>query len=216
MKKLISLIILTGLFFVLSSSFAYAKTTEKPNTEFTLKFYDHQDGTVDLEINTNYTTGVGALHIELTTNQDEWTIDTKRTKSFAKKSNITAEENRIAFMWDSGSGSALSEKLFQTTLHAQTETYDASKINIEVLDYFDDTIQMRDLSYGISMEAVLGQAKPLYSVWLILLSMLLLLAVVVALFSLSLRWRFAALCFLVTCKKKLYRLVQKYRRPRKA
>ena len=193
MKKLFSLLVLVCLLFVCCVPAAYAEDNDNvvQETEFTLRFYDHGNGTVDLEILTNQPRGVGGLHIEVYPDSSAWTVDAGLTKSFVDRADVTAAETRAAFAWDSIDDVALPESLFRTTLHAKTDTYDVAQIHVRVLDYYDNTLAMNDLAYYFQADMVSGKAKPLYNGWLILLCMLLILAAVTGLFMVSRRARFA-------------------------
>lgn len=191
----------------LAAPFASAKAAENSagsETEFTLDFYDHGNGTVDLEICTTQTQGVGGLHIEIYPETAMWAVDSSHTKAFVNKADVTANETRAAFAWDSINGETLPEKLFRTTFHAKTEAYDITQIQVQILDYYDNTLEMNDLPYYFQAPNLIsGKAKPLYNIWAILFCMLLIMAAVTGLFLVSRRWRYAALYFIAMCIKKV-------------
>lgn len=191
MKKLFSFLALICLLFAFCAPAAFAEDGAVQETEFTLRFYDHGDGTVDLEILTNQAHGVGGLHIEVYPEVSMWTVDAALTKAFVDQADISADETRAAFAWDSIEDVELPESLFRTTLHAKTDTYDVSQIHVRILDYYDNTLAMNDLAYYFQADLVSGKAKPLYNAWLILLCMLLVLVAVAALFMVNRRCRYA-------------------------
>lgn len=222
MKKLFSFLTLACLLFSLCQPLAFAEDVPPPvaETAFTLRYYEHGDGTVDLEVLTSQLQGVGGLHIEVYPEPSMWEIDAGLTRAFVDKADITADASRMAFAWDSIDSVALPESLFRTTLHAKTDTYDIAQIHVRILDYYDNTLAMSDLPYYFQADMVAGKAKPLYNAWLILLNMVFVLAVVFALFAVSRRCRFAlqtaVLPWFWRLGRKIARRVQKIKTKKEA
>lgn len=209
MKKIISTIIVLTLLCVLPVC-SLSASSESQETGFSVEFYNHGDGTLDMEVLTNKTEGVGGIRITVSFDENLWTVDEDLTASIIKNGDVVVVGNEIRFLWESIGDTTLSNKLFRTTFHSAQSSIDVSTIQVKVLEYYDNTVQMNDLPYEIVNYSVAeGEAEPLYSVWGIILTMLLILIGVALLFAVSIKWRYYAKTLFEPLFKKIYGKIKK-------
>lgn len=208
MKKIVVLTIILSLLLTLSGGLTMAYELPQQATEFNLQFYEHGNGTVDLEILTDKTKGVGGIQILVSVNRNLWRIDEGGTAGFIENSAIKVQDSTVRFIWGSTEAVTLPDKLLRIKLHSNQENYDLATIQVSVEDYYDDTINMNGLSYTYISTLIHGKAKPLYNVWLIILNMLLVLTGVFALFAVSRKWRYIVVTRLNPIVKKIHKKIK--------
>lgn len=143
---------------------AAAQTTGEASTVFLLTAQETADSAV-ISIQAENSTGAGGLDLMLTFDPDRWQPEEESAVPGVQNMDVSCnpEEGTVRLLWDTTDQNAdINGTLLEITLTKAESSARLSNIQLTVRDYYDNTVEMKDLPYRVEG----FPDEPRYGIWI--------------------------------------------------